>query len=160
MPNDLPIPTRSDNDVITVGIDSSTKSCGIAIYRNGEYERSFTKTFEGTFDVEKLKLIIEFFNEFFADLLPDIVIIEEPLAIRNGRITRHLNLLGGAIFSSAYSLCQCVDFIHNKTVKKLMGVKTKEDSVKKAKGLLGVDCQTNDESDAILIVESYKKIFV
>lgn len=149
---------RGVNDIITVGVDPSTRSCGIAVYKNGAYEYSFTKEFSGIFDYKKLKTIIEYFNEFFTEVLPDIVIIEEPLAIRNGRVTRHLNLLGGAIFSCAYSLCSTVDFINNMTVKRLMGIKSKEDSLKRAADFCYKTCQTDDESDAILIVESYKKL--
>ncbi len=147
---------RLDSDIVTVGIDASTKSCGVAVFVNGNYYSSFTKTFDGTFTYEKLKEIIDFFNQFFDDLVPDIVIIEEPLAVRNGRVTRHLNLVGGAIFSSAYSYCQTVDFIHNRTVKKLMNIKTKQDSIDKALKLYNIACKTDDESDAIMLVEAYK----
>lgn len=154
----LPALHREENDVITIGIDSSTKSCGIAVYKNGEYYTSFVKKFPGTFDIEKLKMIVDYFNELFNDAIPDIVIIEEPLAVRNGRISRHLNLVGGAIFACAHSYCLLVDFIHNKTAKSLMKTKTKDDSLKAAKEITGKDCETDDESDAILLVESYKKI--
>lgn len=149
---------RNKDDIITIGVDASTRSCGIAVYKNGVYDTSYVKTFPGTFTFEKLKTIIEYFNEMFTDLLPDIVLIEEPLAIRNGRVTRHLNLVGGAIFACAYGTCMTVDFLHNKTVKRLMGISSKADSMRLGKKISGRPCETDDESDAILIVESYKKL--
>lgn len=150
---------KSDNDIVTIGIDSSTRSIGVAIYVNGEYADSFVKEFPGTFSFEKLKTMLDYFNELFIDLTPDIVLIEEPIAARNGRVTRHLNIVGGAIFSSAYTQCLLVDFVNISTWKHIMGVKNKQDSLEKARLICKRDCSTDDESDAILIVESYKKLY-
>lgn len=150
--------TKKATDTITIGIDQSTQSCGISVYKNGRYSTSFVKKFTGTFDLDKLKTICTFFEGLFYFYEPQIVLLEEPLSVRNGRVTRHLNQLAGAIVSVAFRFSPTVDMIHNRTIKSLMGVKSKGDSVKTASSITGKIISSDDESDSVLIVESYKKI--
>ncbi len=150
--------TKKATDTVTIGIDQSTQSCGISIYKNGKYMDSFVKKFTGTFDLEKLKTICTFFESLFYFYEPQIVLLEEPLSVRNGRVTRHLNQLAGGILSVAFRFSPTVDMIHNRTIKSLMSAKTKEESKKTASSIIGKIISSDDESDSILIVESYKKI--
>ena len=143
---------------ITIGIDSGSHFCGVAVFENGIYKESFYLEFPGTYSLVKLREIVSRFNEIFKKYKPTIVVIEEPLAVRNGKVTRMLNLIGGSIFSQACAECDTVDFIHNKTLKRLQDIKTKEESIEKAKIISLKDNLIDDEADAILLVDSYIKL--
>lgn len=141
-----------------MGIDSSSKSCGIAIFLDGRYEQSWVQTFDDTFSIQKFRNMTLYFDELFKAHKPDIVLLEEPLAVRNGRTTRTLNLIGGMIFGLASSRAKTVDMLHNRTIKSKMGFKTKDESKEKALELHDVRVKTDDESDAILLVDTYIKL--
>jgi len=141
---------------ITIGIDSSSSCCGIAIFEDGIYKESFAKVFDGPYNIQKFRTMTTYFDNLLADYLPDIVLLEEPLAVRNGRVTRVLNQVGGMIFGLASTYAKTIDTIHPKTVKSRMKIKDKKDSIIRAKQITGKTCTTDDESDAILIVETYK----
>lgn len=142
----------------TIGIDTSSRSVGVAIFEDGSYKRSFTAVFEGNFTIQKFRDMVDYFNELFLTEMPDIVILEEPLSARNGRTTRVLNQIAGMVFGLASSYAHTIDMIHGATIKKQMGFKTKEESIARAKDIYGVNCSTDDESDAILLVGTYIKL--
>lgn len=144
--------------VKTIGIDSSSTCCGIAIFENGIHKKSFAKEFPGPYTIQKFRIMTEYFDQLFAEEMPDIVLLEEPLSARNGKVTRILNQVGGMIFGLASSYAKTIDMIHGATIKKQMGFKTKGESKQKAKEIFGITCATDDESDAILLVGTYIKL--
>lgn len=149
-----------DGKTITIGIDSSTVCCGVAIYKSGVFFKTEKLEFKDRFCPEKLYAIAKEFQSLFIIYQPDIVVIEEPVPTRFSKAVTSLNQVAGVIFGVATYFCDTVDFIHNLTVKKAMGIKTKEDSIAKAKSLYPQLKDINDDqSDAIMLVETYNKIF-
>lgn len=148
---------RNDEDTLTIGVDPSSTNCGIAVYLNGKYEHSFAQPFKGTFSMEKFNDIIDFFNVLFEAEMPDVVVIEEPQSVRGAKTTKMLNRIVGAIYACARSYSMFVDFIPASTVKGKMEYKTKEESIALGSQIKGAPCDTDDESDAIMVVESYMK---
>lgn len=145
---------------ITIGIDSSSTNCGVAIFIGGKLEKTIAYPFDGPYSVDKLKRITDQFHALFAQYHPTMVILEEPLAVRNGKVTRILNQIAGAILAVALSYGAFVDMIHGQTVKRLLDVHSKEDSLERVKELYGVTCRTHDESDAVLVVAGYELAYV
>ena len=138
-----------------MGIDSSSRICGIAVFKDQALISSQILKFKETFSLDKFKTIIDSFAILIKVHKPDLVILEDPLAVRNGKTTRILNQIAGGILALAVLYKIDIMTIHNKTVKHLVGIKTKEDSLAMAKLLYGKTCSTADESDAILLVRSY-----
>lgn len=56
--------------IVTIGIDSSTTNCGVAIFKNGILDSTKNYEFKGTYSVEKLKEIVDTFNDVFKTLSP------------------------------------------------------------------------------------------
>lgn len=141
-----------------LGIDSSSTNCGVSVYINGKFIEVKSLPFKGTFDFSKLNLIIKTFSELFDTYKPQMIVIEEALSARNGKVTRTLNQIFGAIL--AVCCLKNIDYIsiHPSQVKSLVKIKHKEESLEKALELTGKNCNNNDESDSILLVEAYKRL--
>lgn len=149
-------------DIITIGIDSSTTEIGVAIFLNGRLISTENKIFNGIYTIDKLKKIGKYFEELFSERAPDIVLIEEPAPVRNSRAITSLNQVVGAIITMAsmYGVLT-IDFVHNRTAKKVMGIRSKDDSIAKARKLYPEKLSrpvTHHECDAIMVVETYKKL--
>lgn len=150
----------NSNKIITIGIDSSTTNCGIAIYHSGIFVQSENLTFKGTYDLVKLQKITTTFNTIFKKHKPTLVVIEETVPVRNSRAVTTLNQVFGAIVALAQVNGAHVNQVHNKYVKKLYGFTTKEQAKQIARDLVPVTkaCITEHEADAILVVEAYKEL--
>lgn len=148
-----------EKQMITIGIDSSTTNCGIAVFSNGTVIETSNYEFTGSYDLDKLRRITETFIEIFDKHNPNMVIMETPAPVRNSKTLTSLNQVAGAIWGVAVSKNIYIDHMHNKKTKKIMGTKTKEDAINKVKELFGLSVKTDHEADAILTVEAYK-IFV
>lgn len=147
-------------DTITLGVDSSTTNCGVAVFVNGKLSQTANFEFSGKYSVSKLKIIAFAFNNLFADYSPDIVLIEEPAPVRNSRAITGLNQVAGAIAALGFYHGAHVDFVHNRTVKKMFNVKTKEDSVGLVRRMFKVSKDiTEHETDAVLVVMTYTKLY-
>lgn len=142
--------------MITIGIDSSTTNCGFALYDAGVFKDSDTFSFDGKYDLSKLEEIADVFHSLFEFWHPGLVIIEEPINVRNKRAAMSLSQVAGAIASKAWNVGATVNFLHNKTVKSLMGFKTKEESIALARKIGNV--ANEHEADAVMLVEAYKKL--
>lgn len=145
--------------VVTIGVDSSTTNCGVAIFRNGKLKKTYNYTFKGTYDLDKLDKIISTFDELFSKHKPNIVILERPAPVRNSKTLTALNQVAGAIWATAVAHGAFIDDIHNKSIKKIMNIKGKDEAIEKVKSEFGVEVETDHEADAVLTVEAYK-IFV
>lgn len=153
-----------DKPVITIGVDASTTCCGLAVFKDGFLTKTFSVKFKGKYDAFKLKDICIAFENVFEEYNPDIVIIEEPFTFSASRTNAvsSLNQVAGAIFSTAMNYTHNVYMIHNSTVKKIFGIKgkdLKDQMMAKAKELYDEDYKTQDEADAVLVVEAYKGYF-
>lgn len=154
-------------DTITIGIDPSTTSTGIAIYINGELHKTLSVKLPGKYDIEKLKSIICAVENIFETYNPDIVVIEEPFmfSFRFSSAISQLNQLYGALISLVMDYPSVIYPIHNQTVKKLFNIHGKNSKelkplmYSKAIELTEMDeFKTQDEADAVLMVEAYKVI--
>lgn len=145
--------------IITIGIDSSTTNCGVAIFENGVYKESTTYKFDGTYSLTKLTRIIKRFDEVFETHTPDLVILEETVPIRNSKAVTALNQVFGAIIASAMSYGGWVNQVHNKVCKKAFNYKTKDEAIAIAERITGRKKLSEHEADAILLVETYKELY-
>lgn len=147
-------------DTITLGVDSSTTNCGVAVFVNGKLKQTANFEFKGKYSIEKLKAISFTFNNLFADYSPDIVLIEEPAPVRNSRAITGLNQVAGAIAALGFYHGAHVDFVHNQTVKKTYKIKTKQDSINIVRRSFRVrKDMTEHEADAVLVVSAYIKLY-
>ncbi len=145
-----------EKPMITIGIDSSTTNCGIAVFENGSIINTCNYEFSGTYSLEKLKKITQTFIDILDAHKPDMVIMETPAPVRNSKTLTSLNQVAGALWGVAVSKDIFIDHMHNKTTKRIMGTKTKEDAINKVKELFDLEVETDHEADAILTVEAYK----
>ncbi|MBT6401672.1 hypothetical protein HN803_02100 [candidate division WWE3 bacterium] len=143
-------------DMVTIGVDSSTTNCGIAVFRNGDLITTCNLEFSGRYDLDKLELIIQRFDELFKEHKPHMVILEQPAPVRNSRTLTALNQVAGAIWATAAMHGAFIDHMHNKIIKKIMEVKSKQDAIDRVKEKYGVVVETDHEADAILTVEAYR----
>ena len=147
---------KKKKPVITIGIDSSTTNCGTAIYENGKLVRTKNYEFSGRYTLTKLEKITKTFNDLFDELTPDMIILEKPAPVRNSRTLTSLNQVAGAIWGVATAKGIFIDQMHNKTIKKMMDVKSKDDAIKVVSERFGMEVETDHEADAVLTVEAYK----
>jgi Holliday junction resolvasome RuvABC endonuclease subunit len=145
--------------MITIGIDSSTTNCGVAIFENGTLLKTINYPFPGNYDLPKLEKITKTFIKLFSEQRPDMIILETPAPVRNSRTLTALNQVAGAIWGVAVSKGIFIDTMHNKTAKKVMGTKSKEDAVRKVEEVFGISVLTDHEADAVLVVEAYKLLY-
>ena len=150
---------------VTIGIDPSTTCCGIAIYVNGKPIGTQALKFSDRYDYVKLKNISYAFKKLFKGYNPDLIIIEEPFVFRvaGTRSISALNQVVGAVFNEALNFTSEVILMHNSTVKKTLNIKgknIKEVMMARAKEYYDEQFETQDEADAVLLVEAYKKAYV
>lgn len=147
---------RKKKNMVTIGVDSSTTNCGVAIFKNGALIDTYNYEFSGTYDLDKLEKIIQTFNKIFKEHKPHMVILERPAPVRNSKTLTALNQVAGAIWAAAAIHGAFIDHIHNKTIKKIMGVNSKQEAIDKVKKSYGKKVKTDHEADAVLAVEAYR----
>jgi len=139
-----------------IGIDSSTRNCGVAIYDDNKLIFSCAYPYTGVYSIEKLRLICADFSDLIQKHQPDALLIEETIPVRNGRAVTSLNQVAGAIMAIGFEYGATVGTIPPTTIKRIMEVKDKFDSVSKAMELHPeLNAISDDEADAILVVETY-----
>lgn len=143
-------------DIVTIGVDSSTTNCGVAIFKNGNLIKTCNYEFSGTYDLTKLEKIIQTFDALFKEYKPKMVILETPAPVRNSRTLTALNQVAGAVWATATMHNAFIDHMHNKITKKIMNVKSKEDAIKRVRERYGAKVKTDHEADAVLTVEAYR----
>jgi len=148
--------SKKKKDMITIGVDSSTTNCGVAVFKNGDLVSTNNYAFSGTYDLDKLENITQTFNKIFKKHKPHMVILETPAPVRNSKTLTALNQVAGAIWATAAIHGAFIDNIHNKTIKKIMVVDSKEGAVKKVKKDYGIKVETDHEADAVLAVAAYQ----
>jgi len=143
-------------DMITIGIDSSTTNCGIAVFVNGNLKETKNFEFPGRYSLDKLEDITNTFSNLFDEVKPNMVIMESPAPVRNSKTLTALNQVAGAIWAVAVVKGVFIASMHNKIVKKIMGTKTKEDAINLVKKKYKRKVKTDHEADAVLTVEAYR----
>ena len=142
--------------VIELSIDASTSKCGIAVFDGGDLMQVRTEEFEGTWCPDKLNKIIDTFEDILSYYSPDTVLIEEPLVFaKQSRSVAMLNQVGGAIYTVARMYKMNVYFFHGQKVKKILGFKTKEESIKLASNHTGIKDINEHEADAVNLYLAY-----
>ncbi|OGC47328.1 hypothetical protein A2886_00075 [candidate division WWE3 bacterium RIFCSPHIGHO2_01_FULL_42_13] len=152
----MPKSPKPLKEIITIGVDSSTTNCGVAIFRNGTLVETCNFTFPGTYDLDKLEKIISVFDKLFTKHKPQMVILEKPAPVRNSKTLTALNQVAGAIWATAAMHGAFIDDMHNKIIKKVMGIEGKHDAIRKVKESYGFEVVTDHEADAVLTVEAYR----
>jgi Holliday junction resolvasome RuvABC endonuclease subunit len=147
---------KKKKPVVTIGVDSSTTNCGIAVFEDGTLKMTCNHKFPGTYSLDKLRDITKTFESIFDEHSPSMVILETPAPVRNSKTLTALNQVAGAIWATAVTRDIFIDDMHNKIIKKLMGTKTKEDAIEKVEELFGIKVETDHEADAVLTVEAYR----
>lgn len=142
--------------MITIGVDSSTTNCGIAIFENGNLIKTHNYTFDGTYTLDKLEKIVKTFDQLFEEHKPGLVIMEKPAPVRNSKTLTALNQVAGAIWSVAVLKEVFIAEMHNKIIKKIMNVKSKQDAIERVAEKFGIIVKTDHEADAVLTVEAYR----
>ena len=81
--------------------------------------------------------------------------------MQNSKAVTSLNKVWGAIFAVAMNQTFCVYAMHNRTAKKAVGAKTKEEAVEMMRAKYPILANaTEDECDAVLMVDAYINLYV
>ena len=146
-------------------IDASTTNFGLAWFMDGRLIEVRNVVIKGVLDIDKLKRIWDVFQEEINDALDvNLVIFEKPVPVQFSSALTSINQVIGLLIGLFYSRGIAVDWIHNKTIKSRMGIKShgkegKLESIRIAKALypfLADEITTDHVSDAILVGETYK----
>ncbi|MBI2414430.1 crossover junction endodeoxyribonuclease RuvC [candidate division WWE3 bacterium] len=142
--------------MVTIGIDSSTTNCGVAIFENGKLLKTQNFEFSGTYSLDKLEKITKTFQTLFDKYNPGLIVLETPAPVRNSKTLTALNQVAGAIWATAIVKNIFIADMHNKVIKKLLNVHSKQEGIERVAELFGIIVKTDHESDAVLTVEAYR----
>ena len=148
---------------ILLSLDTSTTETGIAIFKNGRYEKSYT--IKSNVKSNKLTDMIQKIYQEITNISPQIVICEDMCIVRNASTSRILSELIGAVRGICISQNIFFDKLRpnewralNLSDKEKLPKKRedcKEWSKHKAKLLFNKDFSSDNESDAVLIGQAY-----
>lgn len=149
-----------------ISMDTSSNSTGVAIFTDGSLSRHFLidlKKIKNTDD--RIKEMVKQIYEIIENESPDIIVTEMTVVTRNAQAQRNLTMILGAIYG------KCVDsniWYHSyrptewrsqiDTDKKPNGRKRedyKKWSLDVVEEMYGIQCPTDDLSDAILLGQAY-----
>lgn len=149
-----------------ISMDTSSNSTGVAIFTDGMLSRHFLidlKTIKKTDD--RITEMVKQIYEIIENENPDIIVTEMTVVTRNAQAQRNLTMILGAIYG------KCVDkniWYHSyrptewrsliNTDKKPSGRKRenyKKWSLDVVEEMYGIQCPTDDLSDAILLGQAY-----
>lgn len=144
-------------------IDASTSHFGFALYFDGVLLEVFGMDFEGIYGLDKLKLMFICFKNKFETLNLDHVVFEQPVPLQFSKAVVQINQVVGMMIGLAFENECTVDWVHNRTAKRLVGVtkhgkegKLQAIELMKAKYPKFADRITNDHiADAIVVGEAY-----
>lgn len=156
-----------NNDCRMLCIDTSTSHFGFALYVNGDLQKVFGLDAEGTYGLDKFISLTITFGKILQEQKPNLVVLEQPVPVSFSRNLMSLNQVVGMVLAMATSYGASVDWVHNRTAKKLSGVTAKgKDGKKQAIELMKAKYPdfsasiTNDHiADAVIVGEAYKQIW-
>lgn len=146
-------------------IDASTTNFGLAWFMDGNLIEVRNIVIKGLLDIEKLQKIWSVFQlELVGMIDVDQVVFEKPVPVQFSSALTSINQVIGLLIGLFYSRGIAVDWIHNKTIKSRMGIKShgkegKLESIRIAKSLypfLADSITTDHIADAVLVGETYK----
>jgi len=147
--------------VKTLGIDTSSRKQGLAVYIDGVLDKTYAHEFEGKYDLTKLLEIITWYDNFFKKHKPNIVVVEKPAPVRNSRAVTMLNQVVGGVVAVAFYNGAYANYMHNATAKAQFGTMKKEIAVDHIRKMYPeLEDATDDELDAVLMVEAYMKLYM
>ena len=149
-----------------ISMDTSSNSTGLAIFADGTLSRHFLIDLKKTKNTDdRIKEMVKQIYEIIENESPDIVVTEMTVVTRNAQAQRNLTMILGAIYG------KCVDkniWYHSyrptewrsliNTDKKPNGRKRedyKKWSLDVVEEMYGIQCPTDDLSDAILLGQAY-----
>ena len=147
-----------------ISLDTATKKTGYCVYENGNYvhsgviEINAKITGDDAFDKESRK-IIEFLNQE----KPDIVVVEQTYQKNNLQTFKRLSMILGGVYwwtiinSSFFYAFEAKKWrsIIDSSAAKLTRENAKKWSLDFVYSNFKVECQTDDQADAILIGAAY-----
>lgn len=149
-----------------ISMDTSSNSTGVAIFTDGILSRHFLIDLKKSRNTDdRIKEMVKQIYEIIENESPDIVVTEMTVVTRNAQAQRNLTMILGAIYG------KCVDkniWYHSyrptewrsliNTDKKPNGRKRedyKKWSLDVVEEMYGIQCPTDDLSDAILLGQAY-----
>lgn len=143
-------------------IDASTSNFGLAWFKDKKLIKVRNEYFSGKFSFEKMKALHLTFNNYFT-LDVDLVIFEQPVPVRFSNALTSINQSIGLLIGLCYTHNIEVCWIHNRTIKKRMGVtehgkegkKQGIEIVKKMYPKFADQITTDHIADAIMVGETY-----
>jgi len=145
-------------------VDASTRFLGLALYVNGELKEVFGWSNLMPFSLDKLETMFKYFNQILLKHGVDHIVIEKPAPVRFSKTLTSLNQCVGVLIGCAFSNGVTVDFVHNRTAKKIMkitekGKAGKQQAINITKLLypkFADQIITDHIADAIIVGEAYK----
>lgn len=146
-------------------LDCSTTSSGVSIFVNGKYKESFLidlKPMKGKAE-DRLPIMMKKINDVFIKYNPQIVVYEMPVVSRNAQAQRNLSELAGAVWYMSIMNDSYIEFFRPTEWRKLISDESKgrkreelkQWSILKVKELYGVETDSDDISDSILLGTAY-----
>lgn len=155
-------------------IDASTREFGLAYFTDGKLHHVKNISVDGIYgrNLDKAHEIYKQFDGIFLQstiyqkLAVDHVVFEEPVPIHNSKAVTSINQIIGVLIGMCFERNLTVDWVHNRTVKSLMGINKKgkegkqqsKDIAKSRYPEFATEIITDHISDAILVGETYKLI--
>ena len=154
-----------------ISIDSSTKSTGYSLFVNGKFKYKSRIDHGDVKDGQaRLAEMMKDLNNMIDEQLPDIVVWETPVVIRNPQTQRDLSMLAGAIMGKCIENNVFYYQFRPTEWRKLVSGKDeklprKRDELKtwgrqKVKELFGIEVESDDESDSMLIGQAYINLYM
>ena len=158
----------SDKPTILLSLDTSTKDTGVAFFENGKFSHSETIDYSDIKDgQERMEQMILSLYRLFADISPDIVVVELTSVLRNPDTQRKLTMLLGAIMGKCIDMY--IPFYAYRPTEWRSLVKDKDEKLPKKREELKqwalekchkfgyVDIIDDNEAEAVLIGLAYIK---
>lgn len=150
-----------------IGLDTSTKSTGVAIYHNGKLGATLLLTSNIKDSDERMSDMVLQIYSLIDDYKPDIIAIETPSVARNVNVQRELTMLWGAVYGKclgnkihwcSYRPSEWRKWFKDNNPMPRKRIELKAWAIDKVKELF--DIKVNDDiADAVLIGEAYIKQF-
>ena len=151
---------------ILLSLDTSTKDTGVAFFENGKFSHSETIDVSTVKDSEKrMEQMISSLYSLFADIKPDIVVVELTSVLRNPDTQRKLTMVLGAVMGKciemyilfySYRPSEWRSLVKSKNEKlPRKREELKQWALKKCHELGYVDIIDDNEAEAVLIGHAY-----
>ena len=150
---------------ILFGSDSSTKSTAISIFENGIYKTNILldlSNIKGKAN-NRIPVMVKDLYKIINTHNPDIIVLETPVVVRNAQAQRDLSMLAGCLWGKCIELDIDFNMLRPTEWRSLISKEKKGNkreelkawSKQKVNDLYGLEVESDDISDAILIGQAY-----